>query len=294
MVLKSDELIEKVLPSVYSWAKQKGYEPIKKDRSVTMMKGTSMLKVEIKDGEVVYGKNGDYADDLQREVVELLGIKPSSFEDEPVDMRPEVTVPAVVENTVPEKKPKARAPTPKQQSEAKEEWDEYAKKKETGYRISGRTELSAFGVSKIMNQAGLCSEVIKCIRNENVICAMVRVIDPKTGHYREDAKVIDRETFWTMKAIDTAASQEKARPGFIIGFNEDTGRPIVNPERTVNGMPAQLWMVQQLTHSWHTADGLAVTGAERRAALKMLNREWRDDDELQHELDEAAAIEPAK
>jgi hypothetical protein len=42
--------------------------------------------------------------------------------------------------------------------------------------------------------------------------------------------------------------------------------------------------------SWSFADRDAITKAERRAQLKMLNREWREDDEIVLEQEEERAV----
>jgi hypothetical protein len=56
-------------------------------------------------------------------------------------------------------------------------------------------------------------------------------------------------------------------------------------------MPAQLWLTMQVMRSWSFADRDAITKAERRAQLKMLNREFREDDEIQLEIDEEKAVQ---
>ena len=279
------------IDTVYTWAKKKGYDPIKKPDNVSYMIQDTYLKLAIKDGKLVLQTSGPHSDEVKQEVNEVLGAGPTDedFEDEPVDLSGKEVVP--VEAPKPVKK--QPTPKPKAKSEAKEQWKEYASKKDETYTVSGRDELSAFGVSKLMNEAGLCSEIVDSGRTKDSIWAVVKVTDRTTGQSREDLKRIDRETFWVMKAIDIAVSQDKKRAGFITGFDE-TGKPIVNPSRTVGGTPAPIWMAQQLIRSWHSADGIAVTGAERRAALKMLNRDWREDDEVQFEMDEANGVAEMK
>ena len=47
----------------------------------------------------------------------------------------------------------------------------------------------------------------------------------------------------------------------------------------------------QPMRAWSSADRDAITKAERRAQLKMLNREWREDDEIILEQEEEKAVQ---
>jgi hypothetical protein len=47
----------------------------------------------------------------------------------------------------------------------------------------------------------------------------------------------------------------------------------------------------QVMRSWSMADRDAVTKAERRAQLKIMNREWRDDGEIVLEQEEERAVQ---
>ena len=67
--------------------------------------------------------------------------------------------------------------------------------------------------------------------------------------------------------------------------------PILNPDVRIKGMPAPLWLTMQLMRAWSFADRDAITKAERRAQLKMLNREWREDDEIVLEQEEERAVQ---
>lgn len=306
MPKSQDELLKQAIKSVFSWAKKEKLEPSLKPNKdkVTFFKGQVLVAVEIKDGRIKTSYSPPPPiPEVEKAIAEIIGITTDDdFEDEPVDLsgNAETTVDESEEiaqvEPKPPVKPAARVnntPAKRQKSEAREQWDEYAAKKGETYTISGREELSAFGVSKLMNAAGLCSQVIKTWVDDECAGAVVRVIDPATGSYREDSKILTKTTFLAMKAMDLAVSQEKKRAGFIMSFDDD-GRPQLNPNRTLGGTPAPIWMAQQLIRTWNSADGVAVTGAERRAALKMLNKEWRDDDEVATEKAEADAIQEMK
>lgn len=311
-MMAQPDLMKQALASVYNWASKKGYGPTYKPdkdnpKFVSAMKGEILLKVIIEDGKINV-ITAPKTPELENEVIDLLGLD-KDFEDEPLDLSgkdveivdaKQIDPAKEVKPAVVEKKPNAPAkratntPARKQaKSEAKEKWDEYAAGKDETYRVSGRDEFSAFGVSKLMNAAGLCSKVMQSGVDENAAWAVVRAIDPATGHFREDVKTLYKTTFLAMKAMDIAVSQEKKRAGFIKSFDVD-GKPVINPERTVGGTPAPIWLAQQLIRAWNSADGVAATGAERRAALKMMNREWRDEDEIAMEKAEADAIQEMK
>ena len=120
----------------------------------------------------------------------------------------------------------------------------------------------------------------------------MRVLDPKTGQFREDRVSHERETFMLLKAWEDANSQAryfKDTP-LIIGIQENN-MPQLDPELRIKGKPAPLWLTLEVMRAWSFADRDAITKAERRAQLKILNREWREDDEINLELEEEKAVQ---
>ena len=93
-----------------------------------------------------------------------------------------------------------------------------------------------------------------------------------------------------IKAWEDANSQAKFQKGLIIGI-ADNSMPELNPDIRIKGMPAQLWLTMQVMRSWSMADRDAVTKAERRAQLKIMNREWRDEGEIVLEQEEERAVQ---
>lgn len=167
------------------------------------------------------------------------------------------------------------------------------------YRPIGGSDVpTAFGTSEAANSRMLSTEIRHVERTSDHVKAIVRVIDPATSQYREDSVTYDRQTFFALKAWEIANSQSKYHPNLITGI-EDAGDfvklPKLNPDIMIKGTPAPLWLSLQVMRAWSFADRDAVTKAERRAQLKIMSREWRDNSvEVDLEMSEARSVEEAK
>jgi hypothetical protein len=171
--------------------------------------------------------------------------------------------------------------------------DSWRKKQARSYSVAGKNAPNAFSVSEEANKRGLSTQIMDSGRTKELVWGHVRVTDPATGQYREDRVSHEKETFVILKAWEDANSQAKFQKGLIIGI-ADNSMPELNPEIRIKGMPAQLWLTMQVMRSWSFADRDAITKAERRAQLKMLNREWREDDEIVLEQEEERAVQEAR
>lgn len=118
MTKTTEDMNKAAIDTVYTWAKEKGYDPIKKPDNVSYMIQDTYLKLAIKDGKLVLQSSGPHSDEVKQEVNEVLGAGPTDedFEDEPVDLSGKDVVP--VEAPKPVKK--QPTPKPKAKSEAKE------------------------------------------------------------------------------------------------------------------------------------------------------------------------------
>jgi len=174
--------------------------------------------------------------------------------------------------------------------------DTWRGKQDRTYSVAGKTAPNAFAASEEANRRGLCTQIMDSGRTHDLVWGHVRVVEPKTGQYREDRVSHERATFCLLKAWEDANSQAKyqkpGQPQLIIGVADDN-MPILNPDVKIKGMPASLWLTMAVMRSWSFADRDAITKAERRAELKMLNREWREDDEINLELEEEKAVTEA-
>jgi hypothetical protein len=160
------------------------------------------------------------------------------------------------------------------------------------YNVAGKEAPNAFAVSEAANARGLSSQIIDSGRTKELAWGHVRVTDPKTGQFREDKVTHDKDIFCLLKSWEDARRQAgyiKDR-SLIIGIDEVSHMPILDPEIKVKGDPAPLWLTLALMRAWTFADRDAITKAERRAQLKLLNQEWREDDEISLEQAEIEAV----
>lgn len=178
--------------------------------------------------------------------------------------------------------------------------DSWRKKQARSYSPSGaagKEAPNAFSVSEEANKRGLSTQIMDSGRTKELVWGHVRVMDPKSGQFREDRVSHEKEVFCLLKSWEDANSQARyqkpGQPALIVGI-ADNNMPLLNPDVRIKGMPAPLWLTMQLMRSWAFADRDAITKAERRAQLKMLNREWREDDEIVLEQEEERAVQEAR
>jgi len=170
--------------------------------------------------------------------------------------------------------------------------DSWRQKQDRSYSVAGKQAPNAFAASEEANRRGLCTQIVDSGRTKDLVWGQVRVLDPKTQQYREDRVSHERETFMLLKAWEDANSQAKyfKDTPLIIGIQENN-MPQLDPDLKVKGKPAPLWLTLEVMRAWSFADRDAITKAERRAQLKILNREWREDDEINLELEEEKAVQ---
>jgi len=170
----------------------------------------------------------------------------------------------------------------------------WRQRQDRSYNVAGKQAPNAFAASEEANRRGLCTQIMDSGRTKDLVWGQVRVLDPKTGQFREDRVSHERETFMLLKAWEDANSQAryfKDTP-LIIGIQENN-MPQLDPDLKVKGKPAPLWLTLEVMRAWSFADRDAITKAERRAQLKILNREWREDDEIKLELEEEKSVKEA-
>jgi len=170
--------------------------------------------------------------------------------------------------------------------------DSWRQKQDRSYSVAGKQAPNAFAASEEANRRGLCTQIVDSGRTKDLVWGQVRVLDPKTQQYREDRVSHERETFMLLKAWEDANSQAKyfKDTPLIIGIQENN-MPQLDPDLKVKGKPAPLWLTLEVMRAWSFADRDAITKAERRAQLKILNREWRGGDESNLELEEEKAVQ---
>ena len=191
----------------------------------------------------------------------------------------------------PAQKTVERANVPAVPRKSSDDFDmsDWRQKQAKTYNVAGKTAPNAFALSEEANKRGLCTQIIDAGRSKDLVWGHVRVTDPKTGQFREDRVSHEKETFVLLKAWEDANSQAKWTKGLIIGV-QDNNMPELDPQARIKGMPASLWLTMQVMRSWSMADRDAVTKAERRAQLKIMNRDWREDGEIALEAEEEQAV----
>lgn len=163
-------------------------------------------------------------------------------------------------------------------------------KQDRTYAVEGGKEVpNAFAASEAANLQKINIET-DTGRTENLAWGKARAIDKETGQYRE-AKVNFEWTLFRQKtAWEIARSMEKKTPGIIKGAEEKTFLPLVDGTKTFKGQPAPLYLHMAVLNRWAFADRDAESKAERRAVLKLLNREWREKDEIDMEQAEEREV----
>ena len=168
----------------------------------------------------------------------------------------------------------------------------WRQRQDRSYNVAGKQAPNAFAASEEANRRGLCTQIMDSGRTKDLVWGQVRVLDPKSGQFREDRVSHERETFMLLKAWEDANSQAryfKDTP-LIIGIQENN-MPQLDPDLKVKGKPAPLWLTLEVMRAWSFADRDAITKAERRAQLKIMNQEFREQDEIALETEEERAVQ---
>lgn len=271
---------QEVADAVKAWADQEGMTISSNERGFTLMPGDISIYVE--NGKLICtSSDSALADTTKMAVSEKImemaeeDPKPRQTEDRPG----QANVPAV--------------PTKGHEQGKSFDMEAWRGSQARTYSVAGKNAPNAFAVSEEANKRGLSTQIIDAGRTKDLVWGHVRVTDPKTGQFREDRVSHERETFCLLKSWEDANSQAKYNKGLIMGVRENS-MPDLNPDIKIKGMPSQLWLTITIMRSWSMADRDAVTKAERRAQLKMLSREWREDDEIVLEQEEEKAVNDMK
>lgn len=170
--------------------------------------------------------------------------------------------------------------------------DSYREQQARTYKpggAKGKEAPTAFAVSEEANRRQYSTQVIDAGRTTDCAWALVRAIDPTTGQFREAKVTFEYNHFRRQTAWDLATNMEEKAPGMVTGYDPETELPIL-ASRTYNGIPAALYLIKQIMHKWGFADRDAESKAERRAIMKLSNREWRESEEIASEKAEEAAV----
>ena len=166
-------------------------------------------------------------------------------------------------------------PTPKREIQTK------AFEKRGGvYKVGGHEEPDAWLVQQWANQAGVSTEIIEATQTTEYAKAIVRA---RMGEQFVDESVI--HVFDTHKesiALEIIEKMEREGKKPIEGW-DDEGRPILSPE-------AKRKIYERFLRFRMFAVRDAITKAARRAQLKIMNKEWREEPEIEEEEREVKIV----
>ncbi len=162
------------------------------------------------------------------------------------------------------------------------------------YMVEGGKQVpNAFAASEEANRQKINVETDSG-RTENLAWGKARAIDAQTGQYREAKVNFEFTTFRQRTAWEISRNMERKIPGIVKGIDEGTLLPILDSSKTFKGQPPALYLHMQILNRWTFADRDAESKAERRAILKLCNREWREKDEVESEHEEERAVQEAR
>ncbi len=188
-----------------------------------------------------------------------------------------------------------RVDTPKgQQKSSGSVIDDWRSKQDRTYTVENGKEVpNAFAASEEANRRRINTETDSG-RTETLAWGKARAIDADTGQYREAKVNFELTTFRQKNAWEIARNMERKVKGIVKGIDEVTLLPILDNSMSFKGQPPALYLHMQILNRWTFADRDAESKAERRAILKLCNREWRDKEEVESEQEEVRAVQEAR
>ena len=135
--------------------------------------------------------------------------------------------------------------------------------------------------------------IVECDKTDEKAWAKVRVEDMQTHQIIEDSVVHHYNTVYDAFLLDLLNSYEKSLkqnkplPNPIDHIDENTKKPVLTAEANKN-------IIIRILKFKQFAERDAITKAASRAYLKILNREWRDQDEIDSEQLEVEIVNSTK
>ena len=163
--------------------------------------------------------------------------------------------------------------------------------KKGGYYFAGGEKTpDAWKTQEKANDKKLRTEVIVAEQTYDYAKAIVRAYSPN-GWYVDDAvihhfKTIQDLTAWDYYKKDLEAVNEHKDPQYF----EDIENPFDNEGRPNMTQAGRLALLNKMMRFKNFAVRDAISKAERRAQLKVMNKEWREEDEVMNELDEVRQV----
>jgi hypothetical protein len=149
-------------------------------------------------------------------------------------------------------------------------------------------------VQKEANDKRISTEIIFDEQTDDYAKVIVRAHDPEDGHYVDAIVNHNFKVLFQKKAVEYLEKQIEGKNVNYNGhkikmfvdannpFDED-GNPITTPKGTIK-------LLKDMLNLKNFASRDATTKAMRAAQYKLLNKDWREKEEVQAELDEVKAV----
>jgi len=148
------------------------------------------------------------------------------------------------------------------------------------YRVRGHEEPDAWMVQQWANGEGISTEVVTAEQTATEAKVVVRAI--KNGQYVDAVVIHEFTTTREVVTFETIDNMRKEQKNPIVGY-EDDGKPILSDE-------AKYRIYKNYIKFKNFAIRDATTKAGRIAILKLMNRDWRDPEEIEAETAEVRSV----
>lgn len=148
------------------------------------------------------------------------------------------------------------------------------------YHMRGHDEADAWLVQQWGNEMGVSTKIITAEQDEKGVKVIVRA--EKDEQFVDAVVIHDFKTSSEVITFETIENMERERKNAIEGY-DDVGRPILVSE-------ARYRMYKRFIKFKNFAARDAATKAGRIATLKIMNRDWRDAEEIESEGAEVRSV----
>lgn len=162
------------------------------------------------------------------------------------------------------------------------------------YKAGNKQVPDAMRTQKEANEKSIPTEVIKIEQTDEYAEATVRAWLPDHSQYTDDAVHHHFKVIRELKALEYLEKQVSGQSVYFRGspiqMFEDLSQPFTqNGDPILTGV-GYLKLLTEMARFKNFALRDAITKASRRAQLKLLNREWRDKEEVQAEKTEEKMV----
>ena len=148
------------------------------------------------------------------------------------------------------------------------------------YRVRGHDEPDAWLVAQWANDAGISVEIVTAEQTPTEAKVIIRA--KKDGQYVDAVVIHEFTTTKDVVAFETIDNMQRNNKNPIVGYEED-GKPILSDE-------AKYDIYKRYIKFKNFSIRDATTKASRIAILKLMNRDWRDPEEIEAEAAEVRSV----